>query len=71
MGEAVDCPILSRLFTRGRHRNASFILLLQNMFPKGRFNTDIARNTQYIVLFRSLSDRKQEDILVDRIFAKH
>ena len=25
MGEAVDSPIISRLFTRGRHQNASFI----------------------------------------------
>ena len=70
MGEAVDSPIISRLFTRGRHRNASFILLPPNMFPKGKFNTDIARNTQYIVMFRSPSDRKQVDILADRIFAK-
>ena len=35
-----------------------------------KFNTDIARNTQYIVIFRSPSDRKQVDILADRIFAK-
>ena len=71
MREAVDSPIISRLFTRGRHRNASFILLLQNMFPKGKFNTDIVLATQYIVMFRSPSDRKQVDILGDRIFAKH
>ena len=71
IGEAVDSPIISRLFTRGRHRNASFILLLQNMFAKGKFNTDIARNSQYIVMFRSPSDRKQVDILADPIFAKH
>ena len=42
-----------------------------SMFPKGKFNTDVARNTQYIVMFRSPSDRKQVDILADRIFAKH
>ena len=71
IGEAVDSPIISRLFTRGRHRNASFILLLQNMFAKGKLHTDIARNTQYIVMFRSPSDRKQVDILADPIFAKH
>ena len=71
IGEAVDSPITSRLFTRGRHRNASFTLLLQNMFAKGKFHTDIARNTQYIVTFRSPSDRKQVDILADPIFAKH
>jgi len=70
MSQAVDSPILSRLFTQGRHRNASVILLMQNMFPKGKYNTDISRNAQYLVLFRSPSDRKQMDIMAERIFAK-
>ena len=70
MSQAIDSPVLSKLFTQGRHRNASVILLLQNMFPKGKFNTDISRNAQYMVLFRSPSDRKQIDIIAERIFAK-
>ena len=70
MSQATDSPLLSLLFTQGRHRNASVILLLQNMFPKGKFNTDISRNAQYMVLFRSPSDRKQMDIIAERIFAK-
>ena len=44
MAQATDSPPVSLLFTQGRHRNASVILLLQNMFPKGKFNTDISRN---------------------------
>ena len=71
MSQATESPVLSKLFTQGRHRNASTILLLQNMFPKGTFNTDISRNAQYMVLFRSLSDRKQIDIVAERIFAKY
>jgi hypothetical protein len=35
MAEATDSPVVARLFTQGRHRNASIILLLQNIFPKG------------------------------------
>ena len=70
MAQATDSPVLSKLFTQGRHRNASVTLLLQNMFPKGKFNTDITRNTQYMVLFRSPCDRKQIDIIAERIFAK-
>ena len=70
MSQAIDSPVLSQLFTQGRHRNASVILLLQNMFPKGKFNTDISRNAQYMVLFRSPSDRKQMDIMAERTFAK-
>ena len=70
MAQATDGPVLFSLFTQGRHRNASVILLLQNMFPKGKFNTDISRNGQYITLFRSPSDRKQIDMVAERIFAK-
>ena len=69
MSQAIDSPVLSQLFTQGRHRNASVILLLQNMFPKGKYNTDINRNAQYVVLFPSPSDRKQIDILAERTFA--
>ena len=70
MAEAIDSPMVSRLFTQGRHRNASIILLLQNMFPKGKYNTDISRNAQYITLFRSPSDRKQIGIVAERMFDK-
>ena len=70
ISQTTDNPLLSKLFTQGRHRNASVILLLRNMFPKGKFNTDISRNAQYMFLFRSPSDRKQVDIIVERIFAK-
>ena len=70
MAQAADSPALSRLFTQGRHRNASVILLLQNMFPKGKFNTDISRNALYKVLFRSPGDRKQIDIMAEQTFAK-
>ena len=70
MSQASDSPVLSQLFTQGRHRNASVILLLQNMFPKGKFNTDISRNDLYKVLFRLPGDRKQIDIMAEQTFAK-
>ena len=47
MAEATHSPLVSRLFTQGHHRNASVILLLQNMFAKGKYSTDISRNAQY------------------------
>ena len=70
MAEAKDSPVVSKLFTQGRHRNASVILLLQNMFPKGKYNTDISRNATYKVLFCSPGDRKQIDIMAEQTFAK-
>ena len=71
MDMAVDSPIISKLFTQGRHRNASVILLLQNAFPKGKYNTSISRNAQYMALFRCPADRRQIGIMADRIFDKN
>ena len=70
MAQATNSPHVSLLFTQGRRRNARVILLLQNMFPKGKFNTDISRNAQYMALFRSPSDRKQIGIIAERRFDK-
>ena len=67
MAEAADSPVVFRFFTQGRHRNASVILLLQNMFPMGKYNTDVSRNVQYLALFRSPNDRKQIRIIKERM----
>ena len=56
--------------TLSRHRNASVILFLQKMFLKGKYNTDISRNAQYLALFQSPSDRKQIGI-IERMFDKN
>ena len=71
MAQATDSPLVCFLFTQGRHTNASVILLLQNMFPKGKFDTDISRNAQYMALFQSPSDRKQIGIIAERMFDKN
>lgn len=71
MSQATESPMISLLFTQGRHRNSRVILLLQNMFPKGKFNTDTSQNTQYMALFRSPSDRKQIGIMAGRMFDKN
>ena len=71
MAEVTDSPVVSRLFTQGRHRNASVILLLQDVFSKGKYNTDISRNSQYLALFRSPSNRKHIGIIAERMFDKN
>ena len=68
--EVIQSPIVSRLFTQGRHRNASVILLLQNMFPKRKFNTNISRNAQYMALFHSPGDQNEIGIIAERTFDK-
>ena len=70
MDLAVDSQIISKLFTQGRHRNASVILLLQNAFPKGKHNMSISRNAQYMALFRCPAGRRQISIMAERIFDK-
>ena len=70
MDLAVDSPIISKLITQERHGNASVILLLQNAFPKGKHNTSISRNAQYMALFRCPADRRQIGIMAHRIFDK-
>ena len=55
MDMAVESPFISKLFTLGRHRNASVKLLLQNAFPKGKHNTSISRNAQYNGAFQMSS----------------
>lgn len=42
MSQATESPVLFLLLTQGRHRNASVILLLQNMFPQGKFTRTLA-----------------------------
>ena len=70
MEEAKNAKIVSMLFTQGRHCGVSVILILQNAFPKGKYNTDIARNAMYMTLFKSPADREQIARLGQRIFAK-
>ena len=69
MDLAVDSQIISKLFTQARHRNASVILLLQNAFPKGKHNTSISRNAQFMALFRCPA-RRQVGIIAERMFDK-
>ena len=70
MDLTVDSSVISKLFTQGRHRNASVILLLQNVFPKGKHNTSISRDAQYMVFFRCPAGRRQIGIMAERIFDK-
>ena len=41
------------------------------MFPKGKYNTDISQNAQYLARFRSPSDRKQIGIIAEPMFDKN
>ena len=50
---------ISELFTkRSHHQNVTIIFLLQNLFPKSKFITDIKRNANYIFLMSNPADEK-------------
>ena len=49
MHRAADDIQISELFTkRSHHQNVTIIFLLQNLFPKSKFMSDIKRNANYI-----------------------
>ena len=57
MHRAANDIEISELFTkRSNHRNTTIILLLQNLFPKSKYMTDIKRNATYIFLMSNPSD---------------
>ena len=62
--EAIQSPIVPRLFTKGRHRPTSIILQLKNMFPKGKFNTDLSWNAQYMAPFVALGTENKSVCLI-------
>ena len=59
MHRATNDVEISELFTkRSHHQNVTIIFLLQNLFPKSKFMTDIKRNANYIILMSSPADEK-------------
>ena len=59
MHRAADDIQISELFTkRSHHQNVTIIFLLQNLFPKSKFMSDIKRNANYIFLMSNPSDEK-------------
>ena len=50
---------ISELFTkRSHHQNVTIIFLLQNLFPKSKYMSDIKRNANYIILMSNPADEK-------------
>lgn len=59
----------SQLFTRGsHHKNISIILVLQNLFPPGKFSRTISINTHYIIVFKNPRDKLQIMNLAKQMF---
>ena len=62
MAQATDSPLVCFLFTQGRHTNASVILLLQNMFPKGKL---VKNRPRFMSAYFQETERAFGSIFVD------
>ena len=69
MQEAGEEKDVVNLFTRGsHHRNLSVVLLVQNLFHRGKFMRTMSLNTHYLVLFKNPRDAGQIRILASQLF---
>lgn len=64
---AFSSDIVSRLYTQGRNRNLSCILITQNLFPRYPNARNISLNANYIIVFRNLRDSSSISHLAKQI----
>lgn len=53
---AFSSEVVSNMFTQGRNRRISVILITQNLFPQFKNARSISLNANYIIVFRNLRD---------------
>ena len=68
MHKFVNDKLISDLFTKvSHHKNIFVILLVQNLFPKGKFIRDLSTNSTYIVLMSNPRENLQIRTLSSQI----
>ena len=69
MSDLENSKELVKLFIQGsHHRNLSVILLLQNLFQKGKAIRTATLNAKYIVLFKNPRDKVQAAVMGRQIY---
>ena len=69
MSESGNNKKVSELFTKGsHHRNLSVILILQNLFYRGKEMRTISLNSHYMVLFKNPRDQSQINHLARQMY---
>lgn len=58
---------VSKIFTAGRHRKISAIILTQNLFPPFKFSRSISLNASHIFIFRNCRDMNSFSHLIRQI----
>ena len=60
------------LYTKySHHRNASIMLIVQNLFNKNKFHRTISLNAHYMVLFKNPRDTSQMMALGQQMYPRH
>ena len=71
MSESGNNTKVTELFTKGsHHRNLSVILILHNLFYKGREMRTISLNAHYMVLFKNPRDASQINHLARQMYPR-
>ena len=65
--EALASDLVCNLFTRGRHLGVSIVLIVQNIFGKGKFARDITLNCSHIILLKQ-RDLSQISVIARQCF---
>lgn len=68
---AFRSDLVSSIFTTGRQRNVSIILLSHNLFPPYSKSRTISLNANYIILFRNLRDKISLRHLTRQVMPEH
>jgi hypothetical protein len=67
--ECIDNKEIVPVFTVGsHHRNISVILLIHNIFEKGKYMRTISLSCSYLIIFNNLRDKKQIKFLGTKLF---
>ena len=67
--EALNSENVCHLFTKGRHKNFSTILVCQNVFGKGKWSRDVSLNASHFILTR-IRDLSSVETLARQLFGK-
>jgi hypothetical protein len=72
LGEQMDNPDLLHLVTVLTHHRSYFsMLVLHNLFPKGKFSKTVSLNCHYFCLFNAKRDQSQISVFGKQAFVHH
>lgn len=69
MDESASSVSISNIFTKlSHHRNMSVVLIMQNLFPRGKSSRTLSLNANYMILFKNPRDASQINHLASQMY---